>query len=177
MGKLTTDFELHEFIHPELYNHPAIGERSLDFISSMMAPTAQAIKDMCSEHLGFVETVTINNWRWGGNRVDSGLRLPYNELTTNDIRNIRRMSDKEALKYLMGIVSGVGARFSGHHFGSSIDCKFKHMTPVEVQSMILDNRERFPHITRMENARKTETWLHCDIGMRNSNDIKIFDPW
>lgn len=138
--KLTTNFDLHEFIHPDIFVR--IGERSADFLHPMLPVTCQEIKDMLDD------TVTINNWKWGGKFESSGLRLPH---------------------------GGVGAALSAHRFGTAADLKFKTRTPIEVQEMILDNHERFPYITRMENAEITKTWLHIEVGSRHGNII-VFNP-
>jgi hypothetical protein len=94
-------------------------------------------------------SIIINDYMWGGKFTDSGLREPH------------------------GII---GARFSAHKFGNAADLKFKTMTPIEVQSMIMEDPSKFPYITRMENAEITKTWLHIETSVRRNSPIKIFNP-
>lgn len=68
--KVSDNFDLRELVHPDIYNHPAIGDRCADFIHCEAANTLEAIK------LSTGDTITINSWLWGGNYKDSGLRLP-----------------------------------------------------------------------------------------------------
>ena len=68
-----------------------------------------------------------------------------------------------------------GASLSSHRFGTAADCKFYEATPIEVQRYILKHADEFPHITRMENAEVTVTWLHIEIGKRKSS-IYVFNP-
>lgn len=92
--------------------------------------------------------ITVNDWLWGGHYTQSGFRHPH---------------------------STTGAILSQHKFGRGFDVKSKHFTAEQMQSFILANRERFPHITTMENAKHTKTWLHFDTRMRLESHIVIFD--
>ena len=145
--RLTGNFTLQELVHPTIYNK--IGDRSADFLHPKLAINCQSIKDFISAHLGYIEPVTINDWSWGGGFRSSGLRLPA------------------------GIV---GAKLSSHRFGCSVDLKFKTITPVEVQSLIMANQADFPYISRMENAKITKTWLHVESTEKRSGDIIIYNP-
>jgi hypothetical protein len=110
----------------------------------MLAYTWQAIRDELDEG------ITINDWLWGGNFVNSGLRLPKGD---------------------------VGAEFSGHKFGYVGDGKFEKSEAAEVHKMILDNPEKFPYITRMESILATPTWVHLETSStRRDGDIKVFQP-
>lgn len=144
---LTTSFTLQEFIHPDIYK--AIGDMAKNALHPNLAPTCQVIKDACTNLLGHEETVTINNWSFGGKFVDSGLRLPNGD---------------------------VGAKFSAHKFGYGADLKFKHMSSIDVQDYIIANQSDFPYISRMENARITKTWLHIEVGDYRAGDIIVFNP-
>jgi len=148
MGKLTTNFALEEMVHPTIFN--TIGDRAADFLNVNLAPTAQFLKEFLTEHLGHNESITVNDWAWGGNFKSSGLRLPA------------------------GLV---GAKLSAHRFGTAIDCKFKHLTPVEVQDLIMSNQDKFIFISRMENAKVTKTWLHLETCTnKRTGNIKVFNP-
>jgi len=96
----------------------------------------------------FTGPIKVNDYEFGGNFKYSGTR-PYTYKK--------------------------GATFSSHRYGNTADCKFKDLTPVEVQKHIIENQDLYPHIVRMENAEITKTWLHVESGFR-SGDIIIFNP-
>lgn len=137
--KLTTNFQLEEFIHPEILER--IGDRSADFLHPMLAPTVQVLRDRFGP-------ITINDWLWGGKFKSSGLRLPKGD---------------------------VGAILSSHRFGTASDLKFDAVEPITVQNYIIQHQDQFPHISRLENALVTKTWLHVECGVR-TNSIKVFNP-
>jgi len=73
--------------------------------------------------------------------------------------------------------SSIGAPLSTHRFGNGADVKFKKNTPLAVQNYILNNQDIFPHITRLENAMLTKTWLHLEVGDRKDGEtITVFNP-
>ena len=78
-------------------------------------------------------TVTVNNYHWEGDRQWSGLRTPRS-------------------KYF--------SQYSQHTFGRAFDCVFSDYGAEEVRKYILDNKEEFPLVTRME---KDVSWLHFDV--------------
>jgi len=65
--KISTHFDLRELMCPEIFNHPAIGERSIDFINANAVQTLEDVRE-------FAGPATINNWHEGGNYTDSGYR-------------------------------------------------------------------------------------------------------
>ncbi len=85
----------------------------------------------------------------GGGFVDSGLRTPY---------------------------GSVGAALSAHRFGCAADLKFATAHPIDVQNYIIAHQNEFPHITRLENAIVTVSWLHVETGDRGDKPIKVFNP-
>ena len=91
---------------------------------------------------------TINDWSRGGNFKSSGLRTP----------------------------DDIGAFLSSHKFGCAADLKFKDITPLEVQRLILAEPHKFPYISRMENAVITKTWLHIESCDYRQGDIIVFNP-
>ena len=94
--------------------------------------------------------IRINDWFGGGRFESSGLRIPHGT---------------------------VGAMLSAHKFGTAADLKFAHTDPLVVQNYIVANADEFPHITRLENAIITKTWLHIEVGERETNQqIRIFNP-
>lgn len=78
----------------------------------------------------------VNSWNSGGALHESGLR-PWNTLT--------------------------GAVWSMHKYGCAADLHPKGISPLEMQREILAHPDAFPHLTCMEDAAKTVTWLHVDV--------------
>jgi len=76
--------------------------------------------------------MTINNWKWGGDRNWSGLR-------TSD--------------------SPYFSKYSQHSFGRAFDCLFHDVTVDEVREYILTHPEEFPEIGGVELG---TSWLHID---------------
>lgn len=64
--KLTTNFQLHEFVHPD--HIEILGDRSADWLNPNLATTVQDLRDLVGQ-------ITICDWYWGGRFKDSGLRL------------------------------------------------------------------------------------------------------
>jgi hypothetical protein len=150
--KISDNFDIRELVHPDIYNHPAIGVRCVDFIHVEAAPTLEAIKKATND------VITVNDWLWKGvdaaHYTNSGLRLPS---------------------------GSVGAGLSSHKFGCGFDLKFKHLSPQEAHAFILANQHLFPNITRMEAIEKTPSWVHIEIGERLIGDgsvggIVVFNP-
>lgn len=144
--KLTANFMLQELVHPDIFHK--VGTRCADFLHPELANTCQDIKDYIGNYLGHNESVTINSWMWNGHFESSGLRKP----------------------------DDIGAQLSSHKFGCAVDMKFKTISPLEVQELILANPDKFKHISRMEDASITKTWLHCEVTSNRVGDIKVFKP-
>lgn len=146
MGNLSKNFDIRELVHPDIYNHPAIGDRAKDFIHPNLPVMLEAIKTATGD------IITINDWLWNGDFINSGLR-----------------SAKMPL--------GKKITYSAHYFGTAADLKFKNKTPQEVYFYILNNQGAFPFITRMENIEYTDTWLHIEVQTDvRDGDIIIFNP-
>ena len=67
--KLSDHFSLEELVAPEIYKHPAIGDRAVDFINVNAVPT---LEDLRADF----GPITINDWSLGGKYKNSGLRAP-----------------------------------------------------------------------------------------------------
>lgn len=65
----------------------------------------------------------------------------------------------------------VGATYSQHRFGRALDCMFRDAAVNDVREFILEDPEKFPHITALE---MNVTWLHFDL--RNTKRIQKFYP-
>ena len=143
--KISDNFDIRELVHSDIYNHPAIGVRCVDFIHPEAVNVLESLKSATKD------VITINNWLWGGQYVNSGLRMPK---------------------------GSVGAELSSHRFGCGFDLKFKRLSPQEAHAYIVENQSMFPNITRMEAIEKTPGWAHLEVGAARAPgvDIVVFNP-
>jgi len=90
--------------------------------------------------------MTINSWKWHGDRMWSGLRT------------------KDSPYY---------SAYSQHTFGRAVDVIFNDITAEEVRQNILadPDHDDFKYITSFEEG---VSWLHIDC--RNCERIKTFKP-
>ena len=63
--KVSENFYLDEFIHPNIYNQ--WGERSKRYLNPKLVDLVQSLRNVFG-------SITINNWATGGNFINSGLR-------------------------------------------------------------------------------------------------------
>lgn len=97
----------------------------------LMNPKILDVADTLRELTGV--PLTINNWKWGGNRNWSGLR---------------------------DATSSYYSPTSQHSFGNAIDVVNKHISAHEVRNLILDNTDLFPYVTFLECG---ISWVHIDV--------------
>lgn len=140
---VSKNFDLREFIYPELYYQ--FGNNSIWFISPCIVNIAQWLRDTTGKR------VTINNWHWGGQYKESGLRA-FNTAT--------------------------GGLLSLHKFGEAIDPKVEDMTPPEVHQLIKANFTELSKLglTTLEDVAYTPTWTHIDCRWWNDNLLHIVKP-
>ena len=137
---LSEHVDLREVVAKTIYEHPAIGDRAIDFIHVNLAVTIEALR------LNLDDVVTVNDWMWGGKRINSGLRdwhFPF------------------------------GAPYSSHYYGNAFDALFKKHSAHQVYAHILANKDKYPFITRMEDVALTPTWNHIEVGYRRYGEIYI----
>jgi len=70
----------------------------------------------------------------------------------------------------------IGAKLSAHRFGTAADLKFYDTTPEKVQDYIIKHQSEFPTIKRLEDAKVTVTWLHCEVSVKRVGAIYVFKP-
>lgn len=141
--KVSNNFVLSEFCHPTIYNHPSIGVRCIDWLNCQLIPTVQLIRDDMGP-------LIINDWEWGGNYVDSGLRV-FNDN-----------------KY---------AALSSHKGGNCVDLKPQKVSCAELYYHILNNQHKYPHISRLENIEYTPTWVHVEVCTSiRMGEVTVFNP-
>lgn len=118
-------FKIQELVSKETYN--ARGERAWQLIDPYLIMTIDKLKEVFPKG-----TITINNWLWGGDRNESGLRV-------------------HGMKHY--------SPYSMHSFGKAIDAIFSHYKTEEVRQHIIDNPKEFPYIKGIELG---VSWLHID---------------
>jgi len=117
-------FKIHELVPPKVFEER--GERAWELLDSR----ALEILDTLREKYG---PMTINNYKWGGNRQWSGLRTPD---------------------------SSYFRPYSQHVFGRAFDCLFAETTAEKVRQDILDHDFGLEGINSIELG---TSWLHFDV--------------
>lgn len=125
--KISPNFDLREFIHPDPWKQ--YGENSMWFVDPRLFSIAQCLRDR------FGSTV-INNWHYGGERVNSGFNL-----------------NRE-----------IGADYSQHKLGRALDCVFSDAEPNDVRQDIMENQRFWLHmgLTTLEHEQFASSWVHLD---------------
>ena len=91
-------------------------------------------------------SMTINNYKWNGDREWSGLRT------------------KDSSYY---------SRTSQHSIMNAFDAVFSKYNPDIVRQYILDNQDEFPYIGGIENFNGM-SWVHADIRPRRNGKVIVF---
>lgn len=136
-------FKIQELVSEAVYKK--YGDKSWEFIDTRLIK----VLDLLREHFG--KPIIVNNWCFGGNLHQRGLRANQDEI-------VRNKKD-----YYI----------SQHCLGKAIDFNVKGMTVEEVYNEILRNREKFYLISRIEDIKATPTWIHIDVA--NVDKFKIFN--
>ena len=89
----------------------------------------------------------INNWHSGGSFERRGFRP---------------------------LAGAVGAALSQHRFGRAADITFSRIRADAVRRAILDEPERFPHVTALEMG---VSWVHVDVRPHDRERHGIFIFW
>ncbi len=130
-------FIIEELVDPETYR--TRGDKAWELLDERMLITLDKLR----ERYG---SITVNSWKWGGDRKWSGLRTP---------------------------ASPWYSTYSQHSHGKAADCIIKNYTAEEVRQDILadPDHDDFKLINSIE---LDVGWLHFDV--RNCNRIKAFKP-
>ena len=136
--KVSKNFILPEFVSKEFWDKH--GWNSLWYIDSRIIESCQKLRDK----LGI--PLTINNWYYGGDRQESGLRVP-------GMKNYSPTSQ--------------------HAFGRAVDIISKDMSAEEMRQHIYEKRHDYPHIKAIE---RKVNWLHIDCRNTGSTTFMLFDP-
>lgn len=130
-------FIIEELVSPQAYKDR--GEKAWQLLDDRLLMTL----DLLRERYG---KMTVNNWKWGGNREWSGLR-------TAD--------------------SPYFSKYSQHSFGKAADIIFNDITAEEVRQDILDNPDD-PTFKFINSIELGVSWVHLDC--RNCDRIFAFNP-
>ena len=138
-------FKAHELVDPKTYT--LYGERSFRFIDKRILNLLQFLRDY------YKKPITINNYMFGGQYKESGLRQP------------------KLLYY---------KPYSCHTFGRAVDIKVKDIEASKIQSDILNvisDEVKVMGLTAIE--KDTPTWTHISVSnfdgweIEEKNGIKI----
>lgn len=134
-------FKAHELVPPAIYEK--FGERSFMFLDDRLLKLCDALR----EEFG---SATINNYKYGGDRVASGLRSPD---------------------------SPYYSPTSQHTFGRAVDMLFKNVESETVRDHIKDVSNHWCITAGVESITLEDgvSWVHIDI--RNGNaGVNSFKP-
>lgn len=138
-------FKIQELVSKDVYEK--YGERSWQFIDEKLICTIDTVREF------FDEPITVNNWLWGGSLEQRGLR-----------------ANKDPL-----VASKKDYYISQHCLGKAVDFNVKDFTSEEAYNLILQNKDKFPYLKRIENIQYTPTWVHIDVANIDSDDLIIFN--
>ena len=141
-------FKLHELIDKNTFIN--LGDDGWNLVNYKLIETLDTLKEIFNKG-----TITINNYKWGGNREWSGLRTKESKYYSKT--SMHSLSD-----------DGIGTDLTF----KAIDCVFSDYSAEEVREYILNNSSKFPYITRLED---NVSWLHFDIKVTNRWYIVLFN--
>jgi len=125
-------FSIEELVPKELYDNTKDKESLWELFNKDLLKDLDTIKETFNKG-----TITINSWKWGGNRNWSGYRTP------------------DSPYYRVS---------SLHNTGNAFDLIFSDYNPEEVRKYIAEHREKFPAIKGLEHKLKGKliNWVHLD---------------
>lgn len=137
-------FKIQELVSKAVYDR--YGERAWQFIDIRLIKVIDSLR----EHFG--RPIIINNWLYGGNLQQRGLR-----------------ANKDPM-----VQSKKDYYISQHCLGKAVDFNVKGLSVKETYDEILRNKEKFYLISRIENIKDTPTWCHVDVA-NIEEAFKIFN--
>lgn len=134
-------FSIEEFIPVDVYiNHL---DKSWEFMDERLLVVADKLRERFGK-------ATINDWKWGGDYYESGLRVPN-------------------MAYYKP--------HSQHSFGRAIDIKFSNYEPPEViQDIVTQSKSDKDYYLGLVGGVElgTATWVHVDVRCRRTEGILVF---
>jgi len=134
-------FSIEELVSPAM--HKEVHEEAL---WRMFDPDVLKAADWLRERYG---PATINDWKWGGEFSQSGLRTPES-------------------KYY--------SPTSQHSKGCALDLKFRNKTAQQIRDDLAEYQfqgNKIPYFTRVENQ---VSWLHIDTKPTGQSELYFFNP-
>ena len=141
MARKTKYFELHELVCDHIYHK--YGHTAWQFID----PRLKITIDWIREHID--RSVYINNYEWGGNQTQSGVRC-------NLCRLVKTKTDKNSV-YM-----------SAHITAQAVDFSVVGMTAQEVRDWLVEHQDELPYPIRLEDD---VDWVHLDV---RDTGVKIY---
>lgn len=150
------------------------GDHSIWFIDERVMLTLISLR-------GVFGALTANDWLFGGGFEGRGFRQPTIDIDTNQLKlklslmGLNHKDESDILAYFDDLEkdSCGGATYSQHKFGRACDVVSRKTSAQEMRDYIIQNRNKFPHITTLED---TVSWLHFDIRPTNNKNINTFKP-
>jgi len=130
-------FIIEELVSPQAFKDR--GQKAWQLLDDRVLITLDRLREKYG-------SMTVNNWKWGGDREWSGLR-------TAD--------------------SPYFSKYSQHSYGRAADIIFKHVTAEQVRQDILANIDD-PDFRYINSIELGVSWVHLDI--RNVDRIFAFHP-
>ena len=131
MSSRSIHFRIEELVSKELYDLVET-DKLWDLFDERLLDTIDAVKEKFPEG-----SMTINNWLWGGDRDQSGLRT----------KNSKYYSPT-----------------SQHSIGKAVDCVFSDYDNNSVRQYVINNPDEFPYIKGIE---LDVSWCHFDVRSRD----------
>lgn len=137
-------FKIEEVIPPDIFKERGVS--SIQLMDWRVLYTLDCIWELANQAAGKRVRIIVNDWLWGGNRVDSGFRGPG---------------------------SNTGKWSSQHRFGRGADSISPEMPASWFRNKIIENNRLFPYITYVEDG---VDWLHFDTRASTFKGIHLFKP-
>lgn len=150
------NFRVEEFVSPETFN--IHGNKSISMIDKELLLFIENFHPLCAKHFGGKVSIVINNWLWGGEFSQRGLRT-FDYYLQELTRKIGRTPTAEqASDYYE-------KSRSQHKFGRGLDFDVYvdkvRIDPAIIRKLIIDNRHLY-FIDAISFIEDGVNWVHVD---------------
>ena len=152
MAIKTKHFALHELVCPHVLNK--YGEQAWQFLDPRFLITMDWIWEKLAEETGENPVIELNNYKWGGDDDQSGLRCNMCDL-------VKDKTDDDLI-YM-----------SGHQEGQAGDFSIKGWIAERVRNWLVRYQDQLPYPIRLESGVK---WVHLDVRDAGQK-IYTFNPY
>jgi hypothetical protein len=146
-----TMIESHYFDIEELvcrHVHDKYGDASWQFLDPRLIITINTIRDRIGK------SITVNNWKDGGDFDERGLRCPQCSIVKDNL-------------------SKGNLYMSAHTLGKAVDFNVQGLLGEEIRLWIAKYKNWLPYPIRLE---KGVSWVHLDLFNLTSEKIVFFNP-